>query len=204
VNVLVLDTEVYSNTGGQASKATPLGAAAKFAASGKDVPKKDLGLETLSQGQVYVAQVAFGANMNQVVRAFLEADSFPGPSLVIAYSHCIAHGYDLRHGADQQKLAVQTGLWPLYRFDPRRVAEEAPPLQLDSGAPRVPLRRFMENETRFRMVEKMDAHRFAQLAELAQREVTQRFAYYERLAGLKLPAGDDDLRGAGADAETKT
>jgi pyruvate-ferredoxin/flavodoxin oxidoreductase len=201
VNVLVLDTEVYSNTGGQASKATPMGAAAKFAASGKDVPKKDLGLETLSQGQVYVAQVAFGANMNQVVRALLDADSFPGPSLVIAYSHCIAHGYDLCHGADQQKLAVQSGLWPLYRFDPRRVAEDAPPLQLDSGAPRVPLRRFMENETRFRMVEKMDAERFARLADLAQKEVMQRYAFYERLAGLKLPGGDDDSRGDGADAE---
>ncbi|MGH2571478.1 MAG: pyruvate:ferredoxin (flavodoxin) oxidoreductase, partial [bacterium] len=150
---------------------------------------------------VYVAQVAFGANMNQVVRALLEADSFPGPSLVIAYSHCIAHGYDLRYGADQQKLAVQSGLWPLYRFDPRRVVEDKPPLELDSGAPRVPLRRFMENETRFRMVEKMDAERFARLADLAQKEVMQRYAYYERLAGLKLPRGEDDSRGARAGAE---
>jgi len=190
VNVLVLDTAVYSNTGGQASKATPLGAAAKFAASGKDVAKKDLGLETLSQGHVYVAQVAFGANMNQVVNALREADSFDGPSIVIAYSHCIAHGYDLRLGAEQQKLAVQTGLWPLYRFDPRRVEDGEPPLQLDSRPPKLPLSKFMENETRFRMVEKMDPVRFARLAALAQKEIVQRYAFYERLAGLTLPDGD--------------
>jgi pyruvate-ferredoxin/flavodoxin oxidoreductase len=192
VNVLVLDTEVYSNTGGQQSKATPLGAAAKFAASGKETPKKDLGLETLSQGQVYVAQVAFGSNMNQVVRALREADSFRGPSLVIAYSHCIAHGYDLRRGADQQKLAVQTGLWPLYRFDPRRVAEGQPPLHLDSREPKIPLSRFMENETRFRMVEKMDPKRFGRLAKRAQTDVAQRFAFYDRLAGLMLPPESTD------------
>ena len=123
VNLLVLDTEVYSNTGGQASKATPLGAAAKFAVRGKEVNKKDLGLMAMNYGHVYVASVAFGARDAHTVKAFVEADSYPGPSLIIAYSHCIAHGYDLAYGADQQKRAVQSGIWPLYRFDPRRVAQ---------------------------------------------------------------------------------
>src|SRR5690606_37592886 len=117
-----LDTEVYSNTGGQQSKATPMGAAAKFAASGKSSPKKDLGLMAMSYGNVYVARVAFGAKDTQTVKAFLEAESYPGTSIIIAYSHCIAHGYDLAHGIDQQKLAVDTGYWPLYRFDPRMKA----------------------------------------------------------------------------------
>jgi pyruvate-ferredoxin/flavodoxin oxidoreductase len=135
LNLLVLDTEVYSNTGGQASKATPLGAAAKFAAAGKPTPKKDLGMMIMSYGNVYVARIAVGANDGQTVRAFLEADSYPGPSLIIAYSHCIAHGYDLTRGPAQQKLAVNSGLWPLYRYDPRRVAAGEPPLKLDSGPP---------------------------------------------------------------------
>jgi pyruvate-ferredoxin/flavodoxin oxidoreductase len=201
VNVLVLDTGVYSNTGGQQSKATPLGAAAKFAASGKEIPRKDLAMEAMSYGHVYVAQIAFGANMNQTVHALQEADSWDGPSLVIAYSHCIAHGYDLRNGAAQQKLASQTGMWPLFRFDPRRVAKEEPPLHLDSRRPTVPLRRFMENETRFRMVEKMDPKRYNRLADLAQRDVEQRFAVYEQLAGMTIPrpardgAADDDGNG---------
>ena len=123
VNVLVLDTEVYSNTGGQASKATPIGAAAKFAAAGKATGKKDLGLLAMSYGNVYVASVAMGAKDAQTLKAFREAESYPGSSLIIAYSHCIAHGYDLEHGAEQQKLAVDSGIWPLYRFDPRRIAE---------------------------------------------------------------------------------
>src|SRR4029434_6131498 len=121
-NVLVLDTEVYSNTGGQQSKATPLGAAAKFAMAGKSTAKKDLGMEMMSYGHVYVARVALGAKVNQVVHALAEADAYPGPSLVIAYSPCIAHGYDLRQGAEQQKLAVNSGVWPIYRLDPRRRA----------------------------------------------------------------------------------
>ena len=188
VNLLVLDTGVYSNTGGQQSKATPLGAAAKFAAAGKETPAKDLGLEAMSHGNVYVARIAFGANMNQTVRALLEAEAHRGPSIVIAYSHCVAHGYDLRHGADQQKLAVQSGMWPLYRYDPHRVLENEPPLALDSRAPSVPLSRFMENETRFRMVERMNPSRFHHLAKRAERDVAQRFAVYRQLAELTIPS----------------
>jgi pyruvate-ferredoxin/flavodoxin oxidoreductase len=187
VNVLVLDTEVYSNTGGQASKATPLGAAAKFASAGKAIGKKDLGLEALSYGHVYVARVAFGARDQQTVRAFLEADAYPGPSIIIAYSHCIAHGYDMKYGAEQQKLAVEAGVWPLYRFDPRRIAEGQPPLLLDSGAPKIPVEQYMRNETRFRMVEKLDPQRFKMLSELAQRDAIDRVAVYQQLAGIKLP-----------------
>jgi hypothetical protein len=139
VNILVLDTEVYSNTGGQQSKATPLGAAAKFAMAGKAVGKKDLGLEAMSYYRAYVARVALGADMNQVVQAFLEAESYPGPSLIIAYSPCIAHGYDLRYGVEQSQLAVKSGVWPLYRFDPRRIPLGLPPLVIDSKDPTVPV-----------------------------------------------------------------
>ncbi len=187
VNMLVLDTEVYSNTGGQQSKATPLGAAAKFAAAGKEIPKKDLGLEAMSYGNAYVAHVAVGAKDNQTVNAFIEADSYPGPSLIIAYSHCIAHGYDMALGAEQQKLAVNSGFWPLYRFDPRRVAQGQPPLKLDSGTPKVPIATFMRNEARFRMVQKTHPKRFELLVEAAQRHAAQRFAIYQQLSGLTVP-----------------
>jgi pyruvate-ferredoxin/flavodoxin oxidoreductase len=189
VNILVLDTEVYSNTGGQQSKATPMGAAAKFAASGKATAKKDLGLEAMSYGHAFVARIAFGANMNQTVHALREADSFRGPALVIAYSHCIAHGYDMRNGPQQQQLAVQSGMWPLFRFDPRRVPAGEPPLHLDSRKPSVPLRRFMENEARFRMVEKSHPERYRKLAETAQVHAEQRFAVYQQLAEVRIPAG---------------
>jgi len=191
VNILVLDTEVYSNTGGQQSKATPLAAAAKFAVAGKATPKKDLGLEAMSYRRVYVAQVAMGANMNQVVAAFREADSYPGPALIIAHSPCIAHGYDLRHGADQQKLAAQTGAWPLYRYDPRRIAEGKPPLVLDSKAPARPLRDYLMNETRFRMVERIDPVRFRALTAAAERDARERFAVYQQLAGITVPQDDE-------------
>ncbi len=187
VNVLVLDTEVYSNTGGQQSKATPLGAVAKFAMAGKGTPKKDLGLEAMSYGHVYVARVAFGADMNQVVKAMHEAESWPGPSLIIAYSPCIAHGYDLRHGVEQQRLAVASGAWPLYRFDPRRVAEGKPPLQLDSKPPSIPLREYQQNEARFRMVTRLDRDRARRLEERAREEVERREAVYRYLAGLTMP-----------------
>jgi pyruvate-ferredoxin/flavodoxin oxidoreductase len=197
VNLLVLDTEVYSNTGGQASKATPLGAAAKFAAAGKATPKKDLGLMAMTYGNVYVARVAIGAKDAQTVRAFVEADAYPGPSLIIAYSHCIAHGYDLTQGPAQQRLAVESGLWPLYRYDPRRVAKGEPPLVLDSGEPTVPVAEYMHNETRFRMVEKLDPARFRELLALAQQTQRQRFAIYRHLAGLALPIpGPDAKEGA--------
>jgi pyruvate-ferredoxin/flavodoxin oxidoreductase len=184
VNILVLDTEVYSNTGGQQSKATPLGASAKFAMAGKSNAKKDLGMMAMAYGNTYVAHVAFGAKDVQTVKAFLEAESFPGPSIIIAYSHCIAHGYDLAFGLDQQKLAVDTGYWPLYRFDPRRMANGESPLVLDSGAPKLELSKFTNNETRFKVVEQLDRERFKMLAEHAQHESTTRFSVYEQLSKL--------------------
>jgi pyruvate-ferredoxin/flavodoxin oxidoreductase len=150
VNILVLDTEVYSNTGGQQSKATPLGASAKFAAGGKAIGKKDLGLLANMYGHVYVARV-FGAKMAQTAQAFVEAESYDGPSLIIAYSHCIAHGYDMAQGAAQQKLAVESGVWPLYRFDPRRLVKGEPPLNLDYGPPKPKVAEYMRNEARFRV-----------------------------------------------------
>ncbi len=186
INVLVLDTEVYSNTGGQASKATPLGAAAKFAAAGKSTHKKDLGLMAMNYGHIYVASIAMGANDNHTVKAMQEACSYPGPSLIIAYSHCIAHGYDLSHGLEQQKRAVASGIWPLYRFDPRRTAQGLPALQIDSKPPSIPVGDYMSQETRFRMVEKMDPERFRHLAKAAQSHAVQRVKLYEHLAELNL------------------
>jgi pyruvate-ferredoxin/flavodoxin oxidoreductase len=188
VNLLVLDTEVYSNTGGQQSKATPLGAAAKFAMSGKSVPKKDLGLMAMAYGHVYVAQVAFGAKDAQTVRAFLEAESYPGPSVIVAYSHCIAHGYDMALGLEQQKLAVEAAYWPLFRYDPRRPAAGDSPLVLDSMAPKTELGKYMRNETRFRLVEQQNPERFRELLARAQTGVRQRYAFYEGLARAAAPA----------------
>ncbi|KDA53535.1 pyruvate-flavodoxin oxidoreductase [Thermoanaerobaculum aquaticum] len=190
INLLVLDTEVYSNTGGQQSKATPLGAAAKFAMAGKATAKKDLGLLAMTYGHVYVARVAFGAKDAQTVRAFIEADSYPGPSLIIAYSHCIAHGYDLAYGAEQQRLAVESGYWPLLRFDPRRAAAGEPPLKLDSSTPKVPLSQYVGNETRYRMVQQMDPERFRQLMERAEQVVKERWAMHEWLAQFKPPVAE--------------
>jgi pyruvate-ferredoxin/flavodoxin oxidoreductase len=191
VNVLVLDTEVYSNTGGQQSKATPLGAVAKFASAGKSVAKKDLGLLANSYGHVYVARVAMGARMPQTVQALLEAEAYPGPSLVIAYSHCIAHGYDMAHGMSQQKLAVDSGVWPLYRFDPRRLAGGEPPLHLDYGPPKTRVADYMRNEARFRMVERTDPARFTRFLKEAQEDARKRYAVYEQLAGITVPKVED-------------
>jgi len=190
VNLLVLDTEVYSNTGGQQSKATPLGAAAKFAAAGKQVGKKDLGMMAMSYGHVYVARIAFGARDLHTVNAFLEAEAHPGPSLIIAYSPCIAHGYDLSQSAEQQKRAVESGVWPLYRYDPHRAAKGEPPLLLDSGPAKISPREYMRHETRFRMVERRDPARFVQLVEAAERAAKRRIAVYKQLAAITLP-GDD-------------
>ena len=187
VNVLVLDTEVYSNTGGQQSKATPLGAVAKFAAAGKTVPKKDLGLLANMYGHVYVARVAFGAKMPQTVQAVLEAEAYPGPSLIIAYSHCIAHGYDMAQGAAQQKLAVNSGVWPLFRFDPRRIAKGEPPLHLDYGPPKAQVAEYMRNESRFRVVERTDPVRFKEFLKESQEAAQQRYAVYQQLAGITVP-----------------
>ena len=183
VNVLVLDTEVYSNTGGQQSKATPLGAAAKFAAAGKATPKKDLALMAMAYGTSYVARVAMGAKDAQTVKAFLEAEAFPGTSIVIAYSHCIAHGYDLAFGLDQQKLAVASGHWPLMRFDPRRRAQGEHPLVLDSSPPTIDLTAYIRNESRYRMVEQAMPDRFRQLLAEARAHVARQHALYTELAG---------------------
>jgi len=187
VNILVLDTEVYSNTGGQASKSTPIGASAKFAMAGKSLPKKDLGMIAMASGNVYVAKVSLGAKDVQAVKAFQEAESYDGPSLIIAYCHCIAHGFDLAQGCEQQKLAVDSGHWPLYRFDPRRIALGESPLQMDSPAPKVDLATYIRNETRYRVVEQMNPEHFKELLAAGQREVTNRYASYENLAKLTMP-----------------
>jgi len=184
VNLLVLDTEVYSNTGGQASKATPIGAMAKFAMSGKAIAKKDLGMIAMSYGYVYVAQVAMGYRDAQTVKAFLEAESYDGPSLIIAYSHCIAHGFNLADGLEQQKLAVNSGYWPAYRFDPRRAEQGENPLQLDSKAPKVSFESYAMNETRYRMLHKINPERAQMLMKHAQETVNAKFRKYEQMAKM--------------------
>jgi len=184
VNILVLDTEVYSNTGGQMSKATPIGAVAKFAAAGKPRPKKDLGLMALAYGDVYVAQVAMGANDTQTVKAFVEAEAWTGPSLLIAYSQCIAHGINMARGTDQQKRAVDSGHWMLYRYNPALLADGKNPMILDSRQPTLPIADYMLSEARYKMLTKSHpdaAERF--LAE-AQREATARWRRYEQLVQL--------------------
>ncbi|QPN55764.1 pyruvate:ferredoxin (flavodoxin) oxidoreductase [Synechococcus sp. CBW1107] len=182
VNILVLDTEVYSNTGGQMSKATPLGAVAKFASGGKASAKKDLGLMAMSYGQVYVASVAMGARDEHTLRAFLEAESFPGPSLILAYSHCIAHGIDMAQGMTQQKRAVDSGRWLLYRHDPRRAERGENPLILDSRAPTLPMAEAMASENRFRMLAWSHPDQARTLTRQAQQEARQRWERYERMA----------------------
>ena len=182
VNVLVLDTEVYSNTGGQQSKSTPTGAAAKFAVAGKTGEKKDLGLMAMAYGHVYVAQVAFGAKDAQTLKAFIEAEAYPGPSLIIAYSHCIAHGYDMAFGIEHQKLAAESGYWPLYRYDPRRTEAGDPPLVVDSLAPKVDVAKLMASETRFQLTAQQDPERYRALVAQAQQQIRRRLALYEELA----------------------
>jgi pyruvate-ferredoxin/flavodoxin oxidoreductase len=184
VNVLVLDTEVYSNTGGQASKATSRGAVAKFATAGKDTPKKDLALLAMQYGHVYVAKIALGANEMQTVKAFREAEAWPGPSLLLAYSTCIAHGVDMRQSMHRMDLAVKSGYWPLFRYHPGE-AEHATPLRLDSKAPSVPVAEFMRSEGRFAVLERSDPERAAHLRELEQQDVDERWRYYEQLAGVE-------------------
>jgi pyruvate-ferredoxin/flavodoxin oxidoreductase len=181
VKVLVLDTAVYSNTGGQASKATPIGAVAKFAAGGKGTAKKDLASIAMQYGHVYVAQVAFGAKDSQTIAAFREAEAYNGPALIIAYSHCIAHGFPLHLGVQQQKLAVESGFWPLFRYDPR-LSGNGGALKLDSGPPKVDLARFADNETRFSMLKNIAPAHAAELAAEAQQQVNRRYALYQRLA----------------------
>jgi pyruvate-ferredoxin/flavodoxin oxidoreductase len=183
VNVLVLDTEVYSNTGGQASKATPLGAIAKFAAAGKRVPRKDLALQAIAYGNVYVAQVAMGANPQQTLLAFREAEAYPGPALILAYCHCIAHGIDMQHGMQQQDLAVASGYWPLFRYDPvmRSVGEN--PFRLDSPRPSIPFRDYAYNEIRYRALAQTQPEEAAELLAMAEKMVHEKYRTYEEMAG---------------------
>ncbi len=185
VNVLVLDTEVYSNTGGQASKATPLGAVAKFASAGKTTEKKDLALQAMAYGSVYVARIAMGANPQQTLDAMREAEAYEGPSLILAYSHCIAHGIDMRHGLDQQSRAVHSGYWPLVRYNPELRAGGEPPFTLDSVRPTMPFRSYAEQELRYRMLLLSDPARGEALLRAAQEAVDRKWKQYEDLAHLR-------------------
>jgi pyruvate-ferredoxin/flavodoxin oxidoreductase len=194
VNVLVLDTEVYSNTGGQMSKATPRAAVAKFAAAGKTTGKKDLALMAMTYGHVYVARVAMGGNDAHTLRAFREAEAYDGPSLILAYSHCIAHGYDLRHGMDQQKVAVQSGHWPLFRHDPALAGDGKNPLQLDSRAPSLPLEAYAYNETRYTMLAHSHPETARRLLEEAQDDVHARWRLYEHWAAMAAPPRAPEVR----------
>jgi pyruvate-ferredoxin/flavodoxin oxidoreductase len=182
INILVLDTQVYSNTGGQCSKATPRAAVAKFAAAGKGMPKKDLGLISMGYGYIYVAQIAMGANDVQAVRAFAEAESYPGPSLLIAYSHCIAHGIDMRTAFERDKAAVACGAWPLYRFDPRLAAEGKNPLQLDSKEPTISFQDYAYQETRYKMLTAINPKAAGELIQAAEQDAAMRRRQYQQLA----------------------
>ncbi len=184
VNILVLDTEVYSNTGGQASKSTPRAAVAKFAMGGKGLPKKDLGLIAMSYGYVYVARVAMGANDQQTLRALLEAESYDGPSLIIAYSPCIAHGYDMAKSLEQSKLAVQSGHWPMYRYDPRLAGQGQNPLIIESKEPTIPISQYAYNETRYKMLTQLDESRAEELMQEAQRDAKSRWTLYQQMAAM--------------------
>ena len=185
INILVMDTGVYSNTGGQQSKATPMGASAKFATAGKALPKKDLGMIAMSYGNVYVAQVAFGANDAQVIKAMNEAEAYDGPSIIIAYSHCIAQGFNLADGLSHQKNAVETGSWPLYRYNPENIHEGKAPLMLDSKAPSKPLSEYMSNETRFQIVNKQNPERYETLLNKAQELANEKRSLLEHMAEFK-------------------
>ena len=193
VNILVMDTEVYSNTGGQQSKATPRGAVAKFAAAGKGLHKKDLGLEAMAYGDVYVAQIALGANEIQTVKALVEAEAHHGPSLVIAYSTCIAHGFDMADSMGHQKLAVNSGHWPLYRYRP--AAADGAPFQLDSKAPSIPFGDFAQKEARFAMLFRSDPARAKELMARSEEDIAERWRYYEQLAGVQRAAPLPDPNG---------
>ncbi|MCK5125489.1 MAG: pyruvate:ferredoxin (flavodoxin) oxidoreductase [candidate division Zixibacteria bacterium] len=188
VNLLVLDTEVYSNTGGQMSKSTPRGAIAQFAAAGKPLAKKDLVMMAMAYGSVYVARVAMGSSQNQVVKAFAEAEAFDGPSLIVAYSHCIAHGINMSTGFDNQDKAVKSGHWPLMRFNPDNLAKGKNPLMMDSKPPSIPYSEYTMGENRWRSLKAIDPERAAHLAELAQNDVSMRFSVYDQLSKLNFDA----------------
>ena len=182
VNVLVLDTEVYSNTGGQMSKSTPMGAVAKFAAAGKQVGKKDIALQAISYGNVYVARIAMGANPQQALLAFREAEAYPGPSLILAYSHCIAHGINMQRGLDQQHLAVECGHWPLVRYNPAVRDSNENPFILDSGRPKIPLKQYAYNEVRYKVLSHTNPKEAEHLMDLAQQAINRRWSVYEDMA----------------------
>ncbi len=182
VNVLVLDTEVYSNTGGQASKATPLGASAKFATAGKRIPRKDIALHAISYGYVYVTQIALGANAEQALIALREAEAYRGPSLILAYSQCIAHGIDMRTGMKQQARAVASGHWPLFRFDPTLRQNGLNPFRLDSPRPRIPLEDYVYREIRYKVLTRSDPKGAAAMLKQAQASANERYRTYEDLA----------------------
>ncbi|MDY6846649.1 MAG: pyruvate:ferredoxin (flavodoxin) oxidoreductase, partial [Chloroflexota bacterium] len=184
INVLVLDTEVYSNTGGQSSKATPRAAVAKFAANGKDLPKKDLGMMAMSYGYVYVARVAMGASDRQTLQAFREAEAYNGPSLIVAYTHCIAHGINMKLGLQQQDLAVKSGVWPLYRYNPELTAVGENPLSVDSKEPSVPVEEYAYNETRYRMLLQSNEERAEMLMQKAKSDAAGRWNLYQQMANM--------------------
>jgi pyruvate-ferredoxin/flavodoxin oxidoreductase len=184
INVLVLDTEVYSNTGGQSSKATPRAAVAKFAANGKDLPKKDLGMMAMSYGYVYVARIAMGASDRQTLQAIREAEAYEGPSLIIAYSHCIAHGINMKLGLQQQDLAVKSGVWPIYRYNPELAAVGENPLSVDSKEPTVPVEEYAYNETRYRMLLQSNEERAEMLMQKAKKDAASRWTLYQQMADM--------------------
>jgi len=182
INLLCLDTEVYSNTGGQMSKATPVGAIAKFANAGKEITKKDLGAIAMSYGYVYVAKISLGADMNQTIKAFREAESYNGPSLIIAYSHCINHGIDMSKGLEHGKAVVTSGLWPLFRYDPRLKDQGKNPFQLDSKEPSTSIEDFMYSEVRFKSLKAADPNRADRLLKIAKDKAERTWKEYKYLA----------------------
>ncbi|HLO14638.1 MAG TPA: pyruvate:ferredoxin (flavodoxin) oxidoreductase, partial [Anaerolineales bacterium] len=186
---------LYSNTGGQASKSTPRAAVAKFAMGGKGLPKKDLGLIAMSYGYVYVARIAMGASDQQTLRAMLEAESYDGPSLIIAYSPCIAHGYDMARSLEQQKLAVQSGHWPMYRYDPRLAAQGQNPLIIESKEPSITISQYAYNETRYKMLIQMDEARAEQLMQEAQHDAKSRWTLYQQMAAMHYGNGNGNGNG---------
>ena len=192
VNILVLDTEVYSNTGGQMSKATPRAAVAKFAAAGKASKKKDLGMMAMAYGNVYVAKVAMGANDTQTLRAFLEAEAYDGPSIIIAYSHCIAHGINMAKGMQNQKAAVDTGYWQLYRYNPTLIAEGKNPFKLESKGLKMPFKEYAYMETRYKMLTKTHPQRADELMKEAQQDVIEKWQEYERLVDVYAPTKKEE------------
>ncbi|UCD93361.1 MAG: pyruvate:ferredoxin (flavodoxin) oxidoreductase, partial [Candidatus Zixiibacteriota bacterium] len=184
VNILVLDTEVYSNTGGQMSKASPMGAVAKFAAAGRPLPKKDLGMMLMPYGNVYIAQIALGASHNQAVKALVEAEKYDGPSIVICYAHCIAHGVDMAHGLNEQKKAVDSGHWILYRYNPELIKQGKNPLQLDSKAPSISYADYAYGEIRFSSLKTSMPERAERLIRAAQADAIKRYNFYKALASI--------------------